>query len=129
KLKPHKTIPIWLIVISLFAPTTFAQPIRPMSDRIDAIVSYPIVLAIHADDPRELRKGVITKLDDGRTFVSPVFWVGISPTSSLPSWTSSPGIWTATDYETISQIPTNNRPIGAWFIRIPIPIDAVGQGL
>ena len=127
--KPQSTLPIWLIVISCFASSVFAQSIRPTSDRIDAIVSYPIVLAIHADDPREFRKGVTTKLDDGRTFVSPVFWVGITPTATLPSWTKSPGIWTATEYESISQIEANNRPIGAWFIRIPIPIDAVGQGL
>lgn len=120
---------IGLIAICLFSTSVVAQPIRPTNDRIDAIVSYPIVLAIHADDERDLRRGVISKLDDGRTFVSPAFWVGISPTPTLPSWTSAPGIWTATDYPTISQIPTKHRPLGAWFIRVPMPIDAVGQGL
>jgi len=117
------------LVIALFVSTAFAQSVRPTTDRLDAIVSYPLVIPILAEQERELRNGVITKLDDGRTLESTPFWVGLTPHRQTPGWTNSPGIWTATPYQTIAKIPLNKRPIGAWFINIPLPIDAVGQGL
>lgn len=115
--------------LAVFAQTTNAQTIRPASDRLDAIVSYPLTIAIVSENERDLRKDIITKLDDGRVITSQPFWVGRTPQPSPSAWTPPAGIWTATDYETISQIPMNQRPRGTWFIRIALPIDAVGQGL
>lgn len=117
------------LVIALFVSTAFAQSVRPTTDRLDAIVSYPLVIPILAEQERELRNGVITRLDDGRTLESTPFWVGLTPHRQTPGWTNSPGIWTATPYQTIAKVPLNQRPIGTWFINIPLPIDAVGQGL
>ncbi len=108
---------------------TLAGPIRPAGDRLDAIVSYPLVIPILADDERHLRTGVVTKLDDGRILHSQAYWIGASPAHSFSEWTTSRGIWTANTYDTIAQIPHNRRPVGSWFIHIPLPIDAVGQGL
>ncbi|MDF1810070.1 MAG: hypothetical protein P1U42_10280 [Phycisphaerales bacterium] len=106
-----------------------AQSIKPASDRLDAIVSYPLVIAIVVDNEKQLRSGVESKLDDGRVLNSTPFWVGLSPTHARPRWTAASGIWTANSFESISKIPTDKRPLGAWFIKVPLPIDAVGQGL
>jgi hypothetical protein len=117
------------IVTMLSCSLAQAQPIRPKTDRLDAIVSYPIVISIEVDDERSLRNGVETKLDDGRVLVSQPFWVGLTRVVRDHKWTSSRGIWTATPYTSITKIAPNRRPAGSWFIQVPIPIDAVGQGL
>ena len=106
-----------------------AQSIRPGVDRLDAIVSYPLVIPVIAENERALRSGVLVRLDDGRSLQSQAFWIGITPQISPPSWTTAKGIWTATDYPTITKLPKAQRPMGAWFVEIPLPIDAVGQGI
>lgn len=117
------------ICVATLIEGAFAQSIRPASDRLDAIVSYPLVIAVLPDNERDLRSGVTTKLDDGRILTSLAYWVGISPDRAQSGWTASPGIWTASPYATIAKVALAQRPIGAWFIRVPLPIDAVGQGL
>ena len=130
-LHPFSSLRTLLFVLCLWmlASHTQAQSIRPLSDRLDAIVSYPLVIAIMVEDERDLRSGVIAKLDDGRIMQCQAYWVGISPQNTLPSWTSPAGIWTATDYKAINKLEQAHRPTGTWFIEIPMPIDAVGQGL
>ena len=118
-----------LLVIVIAAGQGLGQSVRPLTDRLDAIVSYPLVLAVRADDERDLRGGVTTRLDDGRSFTSPAFWVGITGYASLPSWTSGRGRWEAIAYEDIRGTARAQRPAGSWFITVPLPIDAVGQGL
>ncbi len=117
------------LCIAGFASSMPAQSVRPAADRLDAIVSYPLIIPIIAPNERSLHAGVTTKLDDGRILHSKAYWVGISPQPTLPGWTTSTGIWTATDYSAITKLKRNQRPIGTWFINIPLPIDAVGQGL
>ncbi len=112
-----------------WAQSAQSQSIRPASDRLDTIVSYPLIIPIIANNERDLRSGVITKLDDGRTMRSTAYWVGITPALAAQSWTKAPSIWTATQYTAITKFAKPNRPIGTWFIHIPMPIDAVGQGL
>ncbi len=126
---PRHARPLILAFLAMLTITARAQPVRPVADRLDAIVSYPLVVALHADDERDLRRGVTTRLDDGRTFTTDAYWVGISPQPQRPAWTSHQGIWTATDAQTISRVPDAQRPRGSWFTLIPLPIDAVGQGL
>jgi|GEM_PF-1298017 len=118
-----------IVLIAISTTLSVAQSIKPASDRLDAIVSYPLVIAIIVDNEKQLRSGVESKLDDGRVLDAIPYWVGLSPTLARPSWTAASGIWTANSYESISRIPKDKRPLGAWFIKIPIPIDAVGQGL
>lgn len=117
------------LLIALIAGVTPAQSIQPISERLDAIVSYPLVISIQVENESDLRRGVTTRIDDGRTFVSDAFWVGLTPYRSLPSWTRVAGRWEATAYDEIRDTPPGQRPPGAWFIRVPLPIDAVGQGL
>lgn len=107
----------------------WAQPIRPVADRLDAIVAYPLVLAVQVENERDLARGVTTRLDDGRTFTSEPFWVGLVPHASLPAWISGVGHWEAKPYSDIRSTPIAQRPAGSWFISVPLPIDAVGQGL
>ncbi len=128
---PLGAFPLLLVVLAqlLIPASAIAQSIRPATDRLDAIVSYPLVIALTVENERDLRSGVTTKLDDGRILNSPAFWVGISPHTPIQSWTNHSGIWTASSYDAIAEFPINQRPTGAWFIRIPLPIDAVGQGL
>lgn len=125
----HEQIILCLIVVACVAVRGWGQAVRPFSDRLDAIVSYPLVLAVQADDERDLRGGVTTRLDDGRSFTSRAFWVGITPYATLPSWTSSRGGWEAIAYDEIRGTERSQRPSGSWFISVPLPIDAVGQGL
>jgi len=106
-----------------------AQNTRPANDRLDAIVSYPLIIPVVTDNEFSLRKPVITKLDDGRTMESIAFWIGVSPKPTKQHWTRPSGIWTASDYQSIYRIKPERRPLGTWFIRINLPIDAVGQGL
>ncbi len=122
------------IILSLFTcfgvSIAHAQSIRPANDRLDAIVSYPLIIPIVTDKESALRKPVITKLDDGRIMKSEPFWIGVSPQKiTNQHWTRPSGIWTASDYQSITKIQPELRPLGTWFIRINLPIDAVGQGL
>ena len=121
--------PLCLLLLCLATLAARAQSARPIADRLDAIVSYPLVLAVQIDNERSIARGVTTRIDDGRTFVSDAFWVGLVPYASLPSWTSSPGAWEVYSYEQISRTPVAQRQPGSWFISVPLPIDAVGQGL
>lgn len=118
-----------ITLIGMLCAMVGAQPIRPLTDRLDAIVSYPLVIAIQVRDERELSRGVSTRLDDGRTLTSTSFWVGYIPQSSLPTWLTSAGHWQASSYDQIRSTPTELRPPGSWFISVPLPVDAVGQGL
>ena len=120
---------ILVIAIALLCTPSLAQTIHPVSDRLDAIVSYPLFVAITADNERDLRNGVTTKLDDGRTMHSEPYWIGLTRAPALPAWTSSTGHWSATHYNEIAKTPLASRPRGTWFIEVPLPIDAVGQGL
>lgn len=118
-----------LAVMVLFAGLVNAQSITPVAERLDAIVSYPLVISLNVENENDLRGGVVTRLDDGRTFTSPPFWVGLTPYQSLPTWTRAVGQWDAIPYAQIRSTPKDQRPTGSWFIRVPLPIDAVGQGL
>lgn len=125
----HRLALALLALITLIPGVAQAQPIKPISERLDAIVSYPLVIALSVENESSLRRGVSTRIDDGRTFVSEPFWVGLTPYRSLPSWTRVAGQWEAIPYDQIQGTPIDQRPTGSWFIRVPLPIDAVGQGL
>lgn len=118
-----------LLLFALSGARLWAQPVRPVADRLDAIVSYPLVLAVQVENERELSRGITTRLDDGRTFVSTPFWVGLVRHASLPNWIGSVGQWEARAYSEIRNTPDTLRPPGSWFIAVALPIDAVGQGL
>ncbi|HCT44866.1 MAG TPA: hypothetical protein DF699_06615 [Phycisphaerales bacterium] len=123
------TTPLCMLLLCLATLASRGQTTRPIADRLDAIVSYPLVMAVQAENERSLAKGVTTRIDDGRTFVSDAFWVGLVPYASLPAWTTSPGGWEVYSYEQIRNTPVAQRPPGSWFISVALPIDAVGQGL
>lgn len=126
-----RRIPIFAVLslLALLSPIAWAQPVRPVTDRLDAIVAHPLVLAIQVENERSLGQGVTTRLDDGRTFTSTPFWVGLVPHASLPAWVTSAGQWEARSVEQARAVPIAQRPAGSWFISVPLPVDAVGQGL
>lgn len=118
-----------IALIALLTRSALAQSPQPLSDRLDAIVAYPLVISLRVPDENTLRRGVTTRLDDGRTFTSTPYWVGRIPYLSRPSWIMSYGQWEAMTYEQVRRTPPEQRPPGSWFIVVPLPIDAVGQGL
>lgn len=130
-IKPTPTrLLTWIAALTaLFSGIAGAQSIEPISERLDAIVSYPLVVSLQVKNENDLRRGVTTRIDDGRTFVSEPFWVGLTPYQSLPTWTRVAGRWDATPYDQIRSTPIEQRSTGSWFIQVPLPIDAVGQGL
>ncbi|MEZ6165017.1 MAG: hypothetical protein R3B67_11335 [Phycisphaerales bacterium] len=118
-----------IALLALLSRSAHAQSPQPISDRLDAIVAYPLVISLRVPDENALRRGVTTRIDDGRTFTSTPYWVGRIPYLSLPSWITSYGQWEAMPYEQARRTPPEQRPSGSWFIVVPLPIDAVGQGL
>lgn len=97
--------------------------VRPATDRIDAIVGRALVLAVTADDERELLEDFAVTLDDGRNPAVSVFrlepgapvdagWIGL-----VPRWTAVPAI------------EANPSGAGAWYAVIDLPVGAVSQGL
>ena len=120
---------ILIAVFTLLARPAQAQSPQPLSERLDAIVAYPLVISLRVPEEDTLRRGVVTRLDDGRTFTSTPYWVGRVPYLSRPSWVTSFGQWEATPYDQIRRTSLQQRPPGSWFIVVPLPIDAVGQGL
>ena len=118
-----------IALLALCSRSAHAQSPQPISDRLDAIVAYPLVISLRVPDENALRRGVTTRIDDGRTFTSTPYWVGRIPYLSLPSWITSYGQWEAMPYEQARRTPPEQRPSGSWFIVVPLPIDAVGQGL
>jgi len=82
-----------IALLTLLSRSAHAQTPQPISDRLDAIVAYPLVISLRVPDENALRRGVTTRIDDGRTFTSTPYWVGRIPYLSLPSWITSYGQW------------------------------------
>lgn len=115
--------------LGVLCSVAFAAPPRPAADRIDAVVGQPIVIRLRVDKLIEIRDGLVVKLDDSRTIESAVFWVGFEPATNEPGWTSPPSFIHATRARAAMMITAEQRSPGAWYAYIPIPLDAVGQGL
>ncbi|MCA9304685.1 MAG: hypothetical protein KC996_11240 [Phycisphaerales bacterium] len=119
-----------LILLALLSRASLGAAVRPATDRIDAVVGQPIVLRLIVDEEAKLRQGLTIKLDDARSIECPLFWVGAEPDPAVwTSWTSPPLTTRALSAREATIIPLDRRPIGGWYTRIDIPIDAVGQGI
>lgn len=114
------------MIIPIVCVCWASADVRPASDRIDAIIGQPLVLALVGDDVSDFRGGVDTRLDDGRVLKSGLF--RLSPSGAVDGgWIGPVPRWSAlsaSDAFRMSRIPA-----GAWYASVPLPIDAVGQGL
>lgn len=121
---------IVLLLISCFPSLGSASTIRPAPDRIDAVVGQPIVLRLAVEKSSALLSELTVKLDDARTIACPLFWVGAEARpDALPGWTAAPTITIAIPRRQAVLMRAEDRPPGAWYTRVDIPLDAVGQGL
>lgn len=121
---------ISVLLIGLLNGPAMGASIRPATDRIDAVVGQPIVLRMIVEEDATLWKGLTIKLDDARAIDCPVYWVGSEPApAGVPGWTVPPMTTRALPRREATLIPLDRRPIGAWYTRVDIPLDAVGQGI
>jgi len=112
----------------MLAPRAPAQNVRPLSDRIDAIVAHSLVLPVKVDDPKAIEDGINVRLDDGREVPAAAYFIWASSTTIINTgWTRSTPIWHLNDAEQYSKSPSLNP--GTWIAMINLPIDAVGQGI
>ncbi len=115
----------WILTPMLMATACVAD-VRPAADRVDAILGQPLVIAVAGDEAGDFRSPIETRLDDGRLLDAGVF--RLSPATPVDGgWIGPVARWsalTAADAFRLDSIPP-----GAWYALVPLPIDAVGQGL
>ncbi len=105
----------------------FAQNVRPISDRIDAIVAHPLVLPLQIEDPKAVKSGIKVRIDDGRDVDSTLVYVWSTSPKQSTGWTRTTPIWNTSTPAQFSKFKSE-RP-GTWIAMINLPIDAVGQGI
>ena len=119
-----------ILLPALQAGASLGASIRPATDRVDAVVGQPIVLRLSVEDDTALWSGLTVRLDDARSIDCPVYWVGSEPAAAgAPGWTNPPLTTRAIPRKQAAGISVDRRPPGAWFTRVDIPLDAVGQGI
>jgi len=123
--------PIIAILSLLFALCTVsqAQSVRPVQDRIDAIVDHELVVPVAVEDPARLGPtGVRVRLDDGRELGSRLILLRPEPRGADDSgWTAAPIAWRVVDP---SRWPSSGAGAqGSWLLLVELPVDAVGQGI
>lgn len=119
-----------LLVLAILTARSTAQTnhnVRPLSDRIDAIVAHPLILPISVADPKAVKSGLRVRLDDGRRVAAYAYFVWASRNDAPRSWTRGAPIWNLQSVnEHLSKPPSSP---GTWIASIDLPIDAVGQGI
>jgi len=116
-----------LLLLSVLCTPIWAQSVRPLSDRIDAIVAHPLVLPITVEDPKTIRTDLRVRLDDGRPVEAEAYFVWASSSGSTTGWTRGTPLWhLLTTDQFIKSPPVSS---GTWIAMIDLPIDAVGQGI
>ncbi|MFK7759233.1 MAG: hypothetical protein AB8C13_04720 [Phycisphaerales bacterium] len=107
--------------------TADAQNIQPISDRIDAIVAYPLVLPVRVNEPAEAKSGLRIRLDDGRAVDSSLSFIWSTPAPPSTGWTKPTPTWNSATLKQYLKSKPNHK--GTWIALIDLPIDAVGQGI
>ena len=114
-------------VLVALAVQASAQNIKPMNDRVDAVVAHPLVLPIQVENPKSIDDHLRVRLDDGRDVPSKAFYIWASSTPTSHGWTQSTPIWNLIDPDQYIKSPPTIA--GTWIAMIDLPIDAVGQGI
>lgn len=114
-------------VLAILAARADAQNIKPMNDRVDAIVAHPLVLPILVESPKSIDDHLRVRLDDGRDVQSRAFYIWASTATTDHGWTKSTPIWNLIDPDQYIKSPPTTA--GTWIAMIDLPIDAVGQGI
>lgn len=122
------TRPTAVIVSVLFFLCSYsgAQSVRPLRDRIDAIVDHELVVPVSVEDPERIgERGVRTRLDDGRELDARLILVRPRPhAGAAPAWTSAP-----LDWGVVEPSAWSDSRDGSWLLLVDLPVDAVGQGI
>ncbi|MBL4809704.1 MAG: hypothetical protein JKY43_06560 [Phycisphaerales bacterium] len=117
-----------LLILIITAPRAHAQNVRPLNDRIDAIVAHRLVLPIKVDDANSIKDGINVRLDDGRRVQASAYFIWTSSTTHINTgWTRNTPTWYLNTPQQYAKSPPA-RP-GTWIAMIDLPIDAVGQGI
>ena len=124
-------VPVALSCV-LASPGRSAQPlpVEPVASRIDAVVGRELLVPVRVADERRLARLPSIRLDDGRSIDAQVWWIGVDPPgadAAGPSWLPTPGRWRAIRADAARA--ADARPPGRWYLRLPLPLDAVGQGV
>jgi len=117
----------FLVALSTLTAPALSQSIRPLTDRIDAIVAHPLVLPVHVDDPKSIDTDLRVRLDDGRSVQANAYFIWASNSGSNTGWTRGTPLWHLLTTDQFSKSPP--AASGTWIVMIDLPIDAVGQGI
>ncbi len=117
----------FLVALSTLSAPALSQSIRPLTDRIDAIVAHPLVLPILVENPKSIKSDLRVRLDDGRSVEANAYFVWASNTGSNTGWTRGTPLWHLQTSDQFAKSPPASS--GTWIAMIDLPIDAVGQGI
>ncbi|MBO6512688.1 MAG: hypothetical protein JJ974_01830 [Phycisphaerales bacterium] len=110
-----------------FNGLTKAQNIKPQTDRVDAIVTHPLILPVSVEDPGKLKSGIKVRLDDGRRVPARAYFVWSRGSRNSTGWTRSTPVWNVIGADKYTR--STPKESGTWIAIIDLPIDAVGQGI
>ena len=100
---------------------------EPLEPRVDIVTGHTLVMPVKINGPIP-SVGPKARLDDGRYIDTGLYWIGYSTTKrdqALYDWLAPSGIWSATPFAS-DRLPPS---VGAWFIVVDLPLDAIGQDL
>ena len=100
--------------------------LEPLERRVDAIPGRTLVMPVRVQGPIDPRRAIRPLLDDGRALAAELHWIAVAPEpDGAGSWLPPAGLWSATP------AAAHMRPAGtgAWCLVVPLPGDAIGQGL
>lgn len=115
------------VVSSVLGGPVLAQNIQPLTDRVDAIVTHPLIMPVKVEDPSKLKSGIKVRLDDGRTIPARAYFVWSRGTRASLGWTRSTPNWNSIGADRYGR--STPKEDGTWIAIIDLPIDAVGQGI
>ncbi len=119
-------ITLIVVLVALDGPV-HAQNLKPLTDRVDAIVTHPLILPVKVEDPSKLKSGIKVRLDDGRTVPARAYFVWSRGTRASTGWTRSTPNWNSIGADKYGR--STPKEAGTWIAIIDLPIDAVGQGI
>ncbi|MFK7882783.1 MAG: hypothetical protein AB8F26_01200 [Phycisphaerales bacterium] len=115
-----------LILSLVMIPSAAFAGIRPVAERVDAIVGHPIVLPVVVEDVKELKRPPSVRLDDARVLDVAVY--RLMPAAPVDAgWAGRVSRWSAESAE--AAIKRDPLPAGVWYAVVDLPIDAVSQGI
>jgi hypothetical protein len=124
-LRRAKNVPVLRAFITPFLVATVAWgQVRPLVERIDAVLGHPLVVPVAGGDGREIARGVRIALDDGQTPGVSYFRLERSD-GKTGGWIGWVGRYRATPARGVEPGGAG----GVWYAVIDLPLEAVSQGI